>query len=182
MKRINADTVLGSVVLVMSIVSILVWVPMDTGSAMIEKVRGSQKIGDALAPTVAFLLLGLAGIILVFEARVTKSVGGLKRKDITFVLLISGIYLVAVLIMRWTGPLITSLLSEESYRNLRDTLPWKYLGYVGGGSFLIGSMISLAQQRFSIRAFLIGMVSSVLLAALYDLPFDDLLLPPNGDV
>lgn len=182
MKRLNADIALGIGIVAFSLVAVWFWVPMDTGSGIVEKIRGSLKIGDALAPTVAFALLGLAGMILVFEARGAKDVSRLDSRDLAFMLIVSGIYLVAMLLMRWTGPLAAGILSEETYRNLRDTLPWKYLGYVAGGSFLIGTLISLAQRRFSIRVYLVGLAASLILAMLYDLPFDDLLLPPNGDV
>ena len=84
--------------------------------------------------------------------------------------------------MRWAGPALAGLLTDEGYRPLRDTAPWKYLGFLVGGSGMIAAMISLVEGRISRRAVLIGLVAAVALILVYDLPFDDLLLPPNGDV
>jgi hypothetical protein len=70
----------------------------------------------------------------------------------------------------------------RSYRDLRDTLPWKYIGFLLGSTGLITTCIAAIETRFSWRALLIALVATTALMALYDLPFDDLLLPPNGDV
>jgi len=89
--------------------------------------------------------------------------------------------------MRWTGPIIVHLLGVGAdqgigYRELRDTAPWKYLGYVTGGTVLITATITLASRVFKPRFLLIGFGMACVMAAIYDLPFEDLLRPPNGDV
>lgn len=182
MNRVNGDVILGAAMVVLSVIALMLWVPMDTGSGIVEKTRGSMRIGDALAPTIGFCLLGFAGLILVFEACVIGSTACLDRRDMAFILAVFGIFLVSMLLMRWSGPLAAGLLSEDSYRNLRDMLPWKYLGFVIGGSFMIGTLISLVNRRLTPKAYLLGIAMSFALAAVYDLPFDNLLLPPNGDV
>ena len=85
-------------------------------------------------------------------------------------------------LMRWTGPLAAWLLDAGEYRLLRDTVPWKYMGFVTGGTVIVGGLVALMEARASLRAALIGLAAAAALAAAYDLPFGDLLLPPNGDV
>lgn len=182
MKRANGDTVLGAAMVALSVIALVLWVPMDTGSGIVERARGSLKIGDALAPTIGFCLLGFAGLILMIEARAIGSTARLDRRDMAFILAVGGIFLGSMLLMRWSGPLAAGLLGDDSYRNLRDTLPWKYIGFVGGGGFMIGTLISLVNRRPTPRAYALGFAVSIGLAAVYDLPFDNLLLPPNGDL
>ena len=89
--------------------------------------------------------------------------------------------------MRWTGPLAVWLAgsasdTELSYRALRDTAPWKYIGYLTGGTMLVGGLIALINRCVTWRTIAIGLFVSAALAGIYDLPFEDLLLPPNGDL
>ena len=80
----------------------------------------------------------------------------------------------------WTSNLVTG--AEQEYRLLRDTVPWKYAGFAVGGTLAITVTVSLLERRFSLRALLVGLIAVAAMIAVYDLPFDDLLLPPNGDV
>ena len=85
--------------------------------------------------------------------------------------------------MRWLGPLAVELFGAEgSYRALRDTAPWKHLGFVAGGTLLVAGLMALVEGRLTMRGVVIGLLATFALILLYDLPFDDLLLPPNGDV
>lgn len=94
---------------------------------------------------------------------------------------------VSLLLMRWTGPAIVELMRSAgadmpTYRQLRATPPWSWLGYVAGGAVLVGGLISLVRLRPSWCAFALGLVVALVLAAAYDLPFRNLILPPNGDL
>jgi len=86
--------------------------------------------------------------------------------------------------MRYVGPLLLNLFEGDSaeYRLLRDTVPWKYLGFIAGGVWLIVSLIAFNERKIRWQHFLIALAAVLVLIAFYDLPFDDLLLPPNGDV
>ena len=67
MGRFNAaNLVLGLSAVAVAPVIALVWVPLDSASGLIEKVRRQFTIGDALAPTLAagFILLG--GVLVAF--------------------------------------------------------------------------------------------------------------------
>ena len=65
---------------------------------------------------------------------------------------------------------------------MRDTAPWKYIGFILGGVVLIAGLIALVEGRVSLRGVVLGLMATFALIVVYDLPFDDLLLPPNGDV
>ena len=78
--------------------------------------------------------------------------------------------------MRWEGPVLV-----EEYRLLRASAPWKWVGFVLGGTVVVTGLISAIERRLSLRALLIGIAVTVALIVLFDLPFDDLLLPPNGE-
>ena len=56
-----------------------------------------------------------------------------------------------------------------------------------GGGFLVLSMVAFVEGRVSLRALVVAALVVAALAVigiilLYDVPFEDVLLPPNGDV
>ena len=183
----SRDQKLGVFFLTCSILLVFVWVPLDVDSGYIEKVRRQVSIGDALAPTVAgaFLFIGGLGLLL-FGGHVGETDEPTDFIAIRFAALLFAIYFASFLLMLVVGPAAVAVLnlmtgSEQEYRLLRDTVPWKYLGFATGGTLAVSTAISLLEGRFSLRAVLIGLVAVTAMIAIYDLPFDDLLLPPNGD-
>ncbi|WP_137701959.1 hypothetical protein [Marimonas lutisalis] len=183
-SRANLYLALGAIGV--ALVLALVWVPLDSGSGLIVKVRRQVTIGDALAPTLAAGMIAIGGLLLLFQ-RGAEGQGGLSRANLAFLLRFLLLCAAGFAIMRWAGPLAVAganLVSDEtlSYRTLRDTAPWKYIGFFLGGTFLIAGMIVQIEGRLSRRAVVIAVLAVAALIALYDLPFDDLLLPPNGDV
>ena len=95
-----------------------------------------------------------------------------------------GVLAFSFAIMRWAGPLAHQLFGAEdqTYRMLRDTAPWKFIGFFIGGAGLITALISTIERRLSWRAALISALATAALILVYDVPFDVLILPPNGDV
>ncbi len=187
LPRLTPDRVIGLLAIVLGIVAILWWVPADAGSPLIERVRGRLRIGDAMAPTVALAILVLGGVVLLLETRLAKHSIRLSPRSLIFLVHCLIVIAVAFALMRWIGPIAVAgwaaaTDSTATYRDLRDTVPWKYLGFLVGGTFLVATPIVLCERRFSLRAVLIGLFSAAAMMAVYDLPFDDLLLPPNGDV
>ena len=67
------------------------------------------------------------------------------------------------------------------YRSLIDTAPWNYTGFVLGGALMIFGFISIARHRMEWRDLGIALGAAIFIALLYDVPFDNLYLPPNGD-
>lgn len=187
MSRNKADLILGFGVVILAVFVIVAWVPNDTATALIVKQRGRLSIGDAMAPNLAFGLVVLAGLLIAFDKRGVTFASHLTRANLRFLLFFTGVFLLAVVLMRWTGPLLVGLgeiagLTDAGYRDLRDTVPWKYAGFVIGGTSMVTILICAMEHRFTWRAVLIGLLTVFGLIAIFDLPFPDLLLPPNGDV
>ncbi|MDJ0628999.1 MAG: hypothetical protein QNJ44_12125 [Rhodobacter sp.] len=182
--RTNLYLALGCIAFALMLA--FLWIPLDTNSGLIEKVRRQVTIGDALAPTLAAFMIGLGGVLVLFQGRGAAQ-DGIGGRNLGFLArLLAGIA-IAFALMRWTGPgvvWLAGLVSDQelTYRALRDTAPWKYLGFLTGGSFLIAALIAAVEGRVTGRTVVIAVCAVLVLIALYDLPFDDLLLPPNGDV
>ncbi|MEM1151512.1 MAG: hypothetical protein AAGI03_13285 [Pseudomonadota bacterium] len=178
----RANLYLGLGALLLALFAIFVWVPLDTDTGLLETVRRRTTIGDALAPTIALSVIALGGLLLLFEKRAPDQ-PALSPAHLSYAGGFLALLLVAVFAMRWSGPLAAGLLSDvPDYRLLRDTAPWKWIGFAAGGVILVTGSISLIERRLSLRALLVGLGIVLALIAIFDLPFDDLLLPPNGDV
>ena len=187
MRKPSVNLIIGLAALCLGLFAIFVWVPLDSSSGIVVKSRGKLKVGDALAPTAAFGMLCVAGLMVLWEERRGRASPKVDPKSHFFVLVMLAIFAVSLFLMRWTGPAVVHFLGIGAdqgigYRELRDTAPWKYLGYITGGTALITATVTLASRGFRMRYLLIGFVMACLMAAIYDLPFEDLLLPPNGDV
>jgi hypothetical protein len=170
----------------LALLTAFVWVPADTATGLVEKVRRQVTIGDALAPALAACFIGLGGLLVLLERGADRT-SRLGLDHLRFLLMLLALFAAVFGVMRWAGPaaaFLAGLLTGEefSYRALRDTAPWKYIGYFLGCSGLITVLISAIEGRLSRRALLTGVIAACVLIAIYDLPFDDLLLPPNGDV
>lgn len=186
--RLSRDQRLGALLVLFAALLVFVWVPMDVDSGYIVKARRQVSIGDALAPTVAgvFLVIGGLGLLLFGGSRVERE-EPLDVAAIRFAGLLFIVYFASFSVMLLVGPLAVSLLnfatgSEQEYRLLRDAAPWKYLGFAVGGTLAVASTVSLLEGRVTLRAVLVGLAAVAAMIVVYDLPFDDLLLPPNGDV
>ena len=97
------------------------------------------------------------------------------------------ILIVSLLLMRWGGPLAVSALQIigadlPEYRLLSATVPYKYIGFALGGFVLVAGLISWIEGRLSWRATLIAFGAVIGLILVYDVPFNSLLLPPNGSL
>ncbi|MGC6517007.1 MAG: hypothetical protein ACON4G_04390 [Candidatus Puniceispirillaceae bacterium] len=157
---------------------IFVWVPMDTGTGLVEKVRRKYTIGDALAPTVAGVILLIGGMLLWLRPSADKAI---TRQNLIWMAYLFGVFTASLMLMRYAGPIVAMLMNLD-YRPLRATPPWHYIGFLVGGTILIGGLASLVERRLSAHNFVIGFIAALVVALIYDLPFDDLILPPNGDV
>ena len=71
--------------------------------------------------------------------------------------------------------------ADVAARQLRDTVPYKYLGYLAGGIVMVGGIVAVVEQRLARSAAAAAVLAVLVHIVLYDLPFDDVLLPPNGD-
>lgn len=179
----QTNLILGISVLALALVIAFVWVPNGVESGIFEKVRRRVEIGDSFAPTLAAGLLGLGGLILILESLRRPSDSHITRQNVTYIAALCAVFALFTALLMWTGPALVALLAEDGaeYRLLRDTVPWKYAGFALGGTVLVTGLISAVERRLTLQNVLIGIAASLAMIALYDLPFDDLLLPPNGD-
>lgn len=173
---------LGIVCIAAALLALFVWIPLDIETGLVEKVRRQVQIGDSLLPTLACGFVFVGGLLLLISPAHDGS-NRLSRDNLQFLLTLLLLLAFAILVMRWLGPVLVWVLTEDStYRILRDTAPWKHLGFVAGGTLLVAGIMALVEGRLTFRGVLIGLLATLSLIAVYDLPFEDLLLPPNGDV
>ena len=184
MHRNRADLALGLGAVLLALLAIIAWVPHDSATGVVFKQRGRVSIGDAMAPMVGFAVVLVSGLMIALESRSKAPGRYLLPGNLAFIAGLSVIFLVSVLLMRWTGPALVALLGPQgaAYRDLRDTMPWKISGFVVGGSFLVTGLMALMQRRLCWWQIAIGLLATAALIAVFDLPFPDLLLPPNGDL
>lgn len=183
----RTNLLIGLIFVALGCVAAFVWIPLDTQTGLIEKVRGRQIIGDALAPTIAsgFLLLG--GLLLVLTERNAPNQPTLTRQHLSFITRILAVIIIGVLVMRYTGPALSHIANVFrddliAYRLLRATLGWRHVGFVLGGILIVAGLIATVEGRLTRRAILTALAAVLLIIAVFDIPFEDLLLPPNGDV
>lgn len=178
---------LGLFTLSFALILLTVWIPMDTQTGLIEKVRRQVTIGDALAPTVAGLFLIVGGLLLILTERNAPGQSTSSMSGLIFASAAIFIIAASLIVMRWTGPLAVWMANalqggDLEYRLLRDNAPWKYLGFLLGGTMMITGLVGLVEGQLRLRAILIAVAAVIAMIFVYDVPFDDLLLPPNGDV
>ncbi|NBR02366.1 MAG: hypothetical protein EBT94_04470 [Alphaproteobacteria bacterium] len=185
MTRPRSDTLIGLNVLAIATMIAFVWVPFDSETGLIEHVRRRYVIGDALAPTIAALIMGLAALGLIFRA-------GRDDKKIDRDYALSLLVLVAVCgaslaLMRYAGPVVVGFADmltaqEWTYRSLRATVPFRYIGFLTGGTALIAGLSWFMDGRISRRVLIRSFLIALGVGCCFDLPFEDIILPPNGDV
>lgn len=183
--RLSNDNWLGLACVVGAVAVLVLWIRFDIDTGLYETARRQLRIGDALLPTLACGFVIAGGLMVLFQRSDLSKAGNEiqpARRDFLRLLAVFSVLILALSLMRWTGEITTFLFSETGdYRVLRDTVPFKYLGFISGGTMLVTGLIMLSERRLSLRALVIGLATSLVLIAVYDFPFDDLLLPPNGD-
>jgi hypothetical protein len=179
-KQLSADKWLGLLACGVALLLIFVWVPLDVDTGITEKVRRQITIGDSLAPVVAGCVILLGGILTFLTP--DRDAPHLTRDNIIWLATLLAVITASMLMMRYLGPAIVDLIQTKPYRVLRATPPYNYVGYLLGGTALIAGLNAAVRGRVSFAALLMGLAASLAIALAYDLPFDDLQLPPNGDV
>ena len=182
-RQTRTDLTIGIAVVAISLLVAFVWIPFDVETGIFEKVRRRIEIGDAFAPTLAAGLLALGGLLLVTEALRSTSFTRLSASSLVFAAGLLAAFVVFHLLLMWTGTALVALFGTDGaeYRLLRDTVPWKYAGFLLAGSALITGLIAFVERRLTLQGLVIGLTATFGLILLYDVPFGDLLLPPNGD-
>ena len=186
-RSLGANVVLGACVIVFALVLVLVWIPLDTHSGWIDVVRRRMVIGDRLAPTVAGVFLLLGGVLVAVAERRAPKQSAYDPAALRFVLSIAALLAAGLLIMTYAGTAAVALYNavagtDLTYRPLRASVPWKYIGFFLGCSFAVAGISALTERRLGLRHVVIGVGAALLLILFYDAPFEDVLLPPNGDL
>lgn len=179
MLNFTQDRVFGLIAVAFGLFIALYWAQVDTETGLFERVRGRSSVGDALAPTVAGTILALAGAWLALTAGAEQR---LTTRNFGYVAALGACLILSLGLMRWGGPILVEMITGAEYRPLRDTPPWKYFGFILGGTCLVALLISLVEGQVRLSRVLIAILVSLGLALFYDVPFEDLILPPNGDV
>ncbi len=183
----RSNLYIGLFFLIIALLAIFVWIPLDTETGLTEKARRRILIGDALAPTVACVFLLVGGLILVLFERRASDQPVIARSQVLFIGRIMSVIVLGVFVMRFSGPILAELVNlfraePIEYRLLRATPGWKHVGYVLGGMIVVAGMISIIERKITRRAVVTALFAVLIMLAVFDLPFEDLLLPPNGDV
>ena len=193
MTREHWNAILGLGCMAFALVTLLLWIPSGVETGVIEEVRRQTVIGDTMAPAVWSIGLGLLGALLAAsslmklrEGSAGAPTGGPTWANMRYLALLLVIVLGALVLMMVAGPAVVkvaqALGSEvDNYRAMRATRPWKYIGYLAGGFVMIFGLMTTIARQLSWRLALIAAAAVVVMALAYDLPFKNLLLPPNGD-
>jgi hypothetical protein len=174
--------------IIFGLLTLGVWIPNDIESGMIVKFRREILIGDALAPvgvTVGILVSAVA-LLATAILRPETSTKVPDRQSAIFIGRMLAVIILALVLMAYTGPLVVEMINAAghdigTYRQLRDTVPYKYLGYLLGGFVLVFGVIRVIENKFTLSAAWVAVGAVIFLTFVYDVPFDNLLLPPNGD-
>ena len=138
MNRHHWSAALGVGCCLFALITLLGWIPMNVESGVIEKVRRQVVIGDAMAPTVWSIGIGVLGLLLALASllRLREGVrespdGGPTWANLRYLLLLVATIVGALLVMTHAGPLVVGIAQSlgsdvDSYRSLRATRsPWR---------------------------------------------------------
>ena len=186
LQNISSNRLLGIIALLIAVASLGLWIPFDSETALVETVRRRLVIRDSLAPTVAMLLVAGAALSLIRHSQdgAPFSNDGKWHFVFGFFLLV---FILSLGLMRYLGPHLISVYAmitdtDVSYRNLRNIWPLKYVGFVCGGTVLLCSFSHFMDRSLTRKRATLFVAISIAIALFFDLPFEDILLPPNGDV
>lgn len=168
---------------VLALILLLFWIRLDIETGLIDEWRRTIRIGDALLPTIGAIGLLGSALWIGVAAFIKPDTGPCVQFSAPLFALVLGIQLVSFVLMFWVGPLLVTLLAAEgmTYRLKLDSFPWKYSGFLAGGTFMIFALKSLLERSLTLRSLMVAFLATAVLAFLYDVPFENMLLPPNGD-
>ena len=188
------DIGFGVFVLAGALLSLFVWFPADipTGFFFTNAI-GREEPGDAFFPIILATLLAILStiqlILALFKYRTddpSLAPAVLTFKNFRFLLLFSVIMAAGLAVMYWLGPMTVSLLNawggiDADYRQLTDTAPYKYIGYVIGGFLMTITLIAWTEGEIRPRSILAVLITLAVAIIIFDVVLKNVLLPPNAD-
>ena len=188
------DIGFGAVLFLLALGALLIWFPSDIRGGFLDVDHaGKPEPGDAFFPVLlagAILLLSAIHVVkalLLNRQRVTEEQQGrLTRDDLIFLVLFNAIVVISLAAMFWLGPLATFAVNfftgkELTYRQLVDTVPYKYIGYCVGGFVMTASLIGWAEAGLRWRAVLSVVAVITASIVVFDILLFNVQLPPNAD-
>lgn len=182
----KTDILLAACLFIATMAALFIWVPLDIDTGLVERVRRRNVIGDALGPVTALILIAIAALALVREGRTAPRFVNKGKWHLVFGFYVA-LFGITLFVMRYLGPWMISavdmfIAADLNYRNLRNIWPLKYLGYVTGGTIMLCALSHFMDQSLTRKRALLFLAITFAIALFFDLPFEDILLPPNGDV
>ena len=179
----RCDVTIGLVGTGLALLTLFYWIPKDIDTGVIDEWRRTVRIGDAMLPTFAAVVVLGSSLMVVLRGILGLATGGPRTMSLGFLGLVLAVFIISLSVMWVAGPALVRLWfgGDVPYRTLIDTAPWKYTGFVLGGALMVFGFIALARHRLAWRDLGIAFGATIVIALLYDLPFDNLYLPPNGD-
>lgn len=181
----------GAIALVLALASLLLWFPNDIGSGFLVSNRaGIREPGDAFFPVLlawTLLLLSVVQLSGALTEKFRQATGGkLTWANLRFLVLLYAIIFAALALMYWLGPVVTGALRhagiiDQTYRELVDTAPYKYIGYLAGGFLMTLGLISWAEGKLRLRTLLTVVLVLASLVLIFDVSLRNVPLPPNLD-
>jgi len=181
----------GAVVLVAALLTLLIWIPGDIKGGFIEINQiGKPEPGDAFFPIILAGLIIVLGTIqlagALFSRKPQPASSRLTLDNVKFLFLFYAIVFAGLTIMYWLGPLVVDTLRsagviDNTYRQLVDTVPYKYLGYVTGGFLMTMGLIIWAEGTVRPRSILTVIIVLGILILTLDILLHNIQLPPNAN-
>ena len=190
------DIGFGAAVLGLAAAALFIWFPRDIRGAFIDiGTGGNPEPGDAFFPVMlASALLVLGGIHLAASAfgRAVPppddddAPGRLTIGNLRFFLVFHLIVFAGMAIMYWLGPLVVGALDgigliDASYRQLVDTVPYKYIGYGVGGLVMTLALVAWSEgglRRRSVHTVVLVLAGAIVI---FDVMLSNVPLPPNAN-
>jgi len=183
----KTEILLALLMLALGAGTLFLWAPLDSGSPAVHVFRRQTLIGDALLPMVAGAGITLCSAVLLLRQIVRKQEPApppFDRQTAVFFAAFGAMIALSLALMYWSGPAALALfgpLEGAGYRQMRAAVPWKYAGFVLGGFTMVFGLTSLIEGRVRATRAAVALAAVVLLILIFDVPFDSILLPPNGD-
>lgn len=183
------ETGIGLVGLLFAAFALFAWFPADIKGGITDTTPGGKTVpGDAFFPVMLTGFIGLMAAIQLVLGLLRPTPAPLEDyprltvANLRFLAGLAAILCTSLALMWWAGPLVLWLTDESrGYRQLLDTVPYKYAGFVSGGFVLGVSLITWAEGHFRVRSVLVTAALIAVLILVFDVALTNVQLPPNAD-